>query len=1318
MNRTGRVIALSLEAVVLVVLIAGAAFASMGRILVANIDTFESRIERRLSADLNVPVTVGSIEGAWDYLDPTITIRDLRIGAGSDGAAIEVGLASARLHSIASAREQAIVVSELQLDGIGAELTQDDAGRWRISGMPEGDGGFNMDPIMTSLAWIKAVDVRGVDVTVVGQRRTYNLTSQSDKPMELVENEGRRILSMPLSFERAPEQFSEFELVGHYQGDPRRVETFTADLYLRLPRLELADFLPRFGAIRVEKSFVHGQFWLESREGNWNLRALPVLESLVLDRDDASVEIASDVAIRMVASGEALHNLQFDVDSLDGMVAGERWQLEQLSIALLGGKEQWHIGVNLPALDAGRASERLRRVGEQLGLLNAEALTAIDNLNPRGSLADTYLSIDIGGEETDFRLATRLIDFSLDSHRKSPIVAGLDGILVTGPAGGHVDLTGDDFSIGFPGAFDRVWDFDRGRGRLAFDVADGYPKISSRLLRLWQGPMTATGRLHINLPAERVDRNWGLEIGIMDAQLPAAHPFVPETVGPELKDWLKRAVKAGTAQRAGMVFHGTLDQSAPPNSKAFDLYFDVEQAELDYDAAWPPVEQLGATIHVSNYGVRSDGATGTMLGNRVETDVRVPMSASSPPDAILIDGEIDGELASGLKVLQETPLAAETNGLAETWTGTGDYRGTVSLDVPIGPRAGVPVGADVSITLDGNDVVMGDLDLEISDLRSVMRYETGEGLSTSSFDARLFDYPVKGSITSEATGTGGAVQLNLGGRVAVSRLRQWSDQELLRAADGSFDYEATLHVPFGDRAKELAYVEARSTLEGVIVDLPPPVGKMPNETRDFTFRQSFLDKGFRINIDLDGITRVSVKTVADSLVGGRVHFGTSPMGVVTYDDFAVTGQLDHVVFERWREASRYLETETGQPTELAGTLESIDVRIASLMAFEIELDDVRTFVTREPGQWNVRLTNALVGGLFEVPDIDAPITIALDYIRYESEGGEAESDPLGATDPRAFSAIDFSVAELTIDGDSFGSWEFDFRPNERGAVLDNLAADVKGLSLKAESDVVWDVTGDAPVSRFIGPIKVADLSSAFKQWGFASSVEGENLELLADFGWDGSPLMIDLYEVDGTVEILGGSGRFVQAESGTGALRLLGIFDFASLARRFRFDFSDVVNKGFSFSELSGKVRLDDGVVSVVDPILIVGSGSKFKVGGTVDLETSELDNDMIVTLPVSRNLPWYAAYSAIATGPLVGAGVWLAQKVFENQIDQMSSAKYRIEGTIDQPQIEFVSIFSDSVREVAPDQPKQKPPETDGTARVEQAPDPAVASTGAGNVP
>ncbi|NQV66530.1 MAG: hypothetical protein HQ497_14310, partial [SAR86 cluster bacterium] len=168
--------------------------------------------------------------------------------------------------------------------------------------------------------------------------------------------------------------------------------------------------------------------------------------------------------------------------------------------------------------------------------------------------------------------------------------------------------------------------------------------------------------------------------------------------------------------------------------------------------------------------------------------------------------------------------------------------------------------------------------------------------------------------------------------------------------------------------------------------------------------------------------------------------------------------------------------------------------------------------------------------------------------------------------------------------------------------------------------------------------------------------------------------------IEGRISIDAQSGRFVQAETSTGALKLLGVFDFASLARRFRFDFSDIVNEGFSFNKISGAARFNNGIVDVLEPITIEGASSIFRVGGEMNIKTGELDNDLIVTLPVGRNLPWYAAYSALAN-PLVGAGVFIAQKIFEEQINKMTSAKYKVSGTMDVPVIEFVSIFNDSVR-------------------------------------
>ena len=234
----------------------------------------------------------------------------------------------------------------------------------------------------------------------------------------------------------------------------------------------------------------------------------------------------------------------------------------------------------------------------------------------------------------------------------------------------------------------------------------------------------------------------------------------------------------------------------------------------------------------------------------------------------------------------------------------------------------------------------------------------------------------------------------------------------------------------------------------------------------------------------------------------------------------------------------------------------------------------------------------------------------------------------------------FTIDELFFGDEGYGRWSFELRPDARGVSLENLEGRVKGISVMKGSKFDWRYE-DIYVSSFEGNIGIEDLGTALEKWGYASSVEGSNFNLSASFVWEGSPTAIDMDILEGQIKLLNGKGRLVQADPGA-ALKLLGIFDFAQLGRRLSFDFSDVVQKGWSFNNVTGSTNYNKGKISILEPLVIEGSSSNFKIAGNVDLNTRELDSDMIVTLRVSKNLPWYAAYSAIATGPLAGLGLSL----------------------------------------------------------------------------
>ena len=91
----------------------------------------------------------------------------------------------------------------------------------------------------------------------------------------------------------------------------------------------------------------------------------------------------------------------------------------------------------------------------------------------------------------------------------------------------------------------------------------------------------------------------------------------------------------------------------------------------------------------------------------------------------------------------------------------------------------------------------------------------------------------------------------------------------------------------------------------------------------------------------------------------------------------------------------------------------------------------------------------------------------------------------------------------------------------------------------------------------------------------------------------------------------------------------------------------------------------------------VQGSASSFQFSGVSVVESRSLDGELVVTLPVANNLPWVAA---LAAGLPVAAGVFLLSKVFESQVNRLTSAVYTATGTWDDPQVKFDRIFDDTV--------------------------------------
>jgi len=201
------------------------------------------------------------------------------------------------------------------------------------------------------------------------------------------------------------------------------------------------------------------------------------------------------------------------------------------------------------------------------------------------------------------------------------------------------------------------------------------------------------------------------------------------------------------------------------------------------------------------------------------------------------------------------------------------------------------------------------------------------------------------------------------------------------------------------------------------------------------------------------------------------------------------------------------------------------------------------------------------------------------------------------------------------------------------------------------------------------------------QWNYAPSLETTSTDVDADINWAGSPLNFALTGLVGTLSVKAEKGRFVDLGEGSGAVRVFSLLNFAAIAKRMTLDFSDVFGKGLSFDQITGSVMTDRGVITFVEPLDIDGTGGDFRINGTVNLINGVLDNEMVVTLPVSSSLPWYAAYLGFVN-PIAAGAVLVGERLFRNQIDKMSSAKYKVTGTLQNPEVNFQEVFPKAMTE------------------------------------
>jgi uncharacterized protein (TIGR02099 family) len=992
--------------------------------------------------------------------------------------------------------------------------------------------------------------------------------------------------------------------------------------------------------------------------------------------------------------GRGVGRQQGVVRNLRVQQGDEAWALPNVVVHGSGrGMSLW-----MSELDLERASQFLRQALS--GLEPVERW--LTELNVRGRAHNLRAFLPLDGGEIGYALT--VAGLRLDGYHGVPTVENASGELFGYRRGMQLNLNAQDMAIALPDLFHGRWQLPYAQGILQAWFGSDYFGLRGQNLRAEAFGSRAAGSFALSRPDEPSHQRLLLLIGADRIGVPEAKQFVPYKLPDELRRWIETGPREGTLRDVRLAYQGQFKVQPGEFGRRLEIAATVEEGRVRYHPDWPEVTELAGVLAVMGPVVEVDVASARTAGATV-TDTQVRLLANGAAADVSFDAQLRAE--TGLALIRTTPLRNWLKFVQPDWQAEGPLRLVGDLRVPLGRNNALrPVpyvlGVNLRAELDGVALQLPTYRTSLGQLRGNFRYRHPHELTASGVRGQMFGEPV---IISAASSQG-RMNLRLTGRASAPDVWQLLDLPDPQIAAGSFDYQAQLALAVAPG--QVTELQVTSPLVGLSLDLPAGHGKTAAAADPLEMQLAFpparreLTFGYR---DVTGWLHFD-----DGPLRGAVGFGAPPPRPgARSSEVVLGGRLDAVALADLMPAGAAAAALPG-----AGGGRPLTVRLENFVVDEITIGRFPLSGATLNGRvgsdgFDLLVRSRQLTGSLSRGRSDEIMIVLLDELnlpgraKQEDEeepkrltgfGSDVETpDPLNPSIIASLPAADVRLERLMLGDEDYGTWRFQLRSAGDVLHVRELEAELRGVRLSAPDGLQWQ--GATNETHFEGTLAAENLATVLPQWGYAPTIETASADLMGAFTWSGSPLSMSVLKLRGVAEARAEQGRFLDADSAAaGAQRIFSLLNFTAIAKRMSFNFSDVFGRGISFDRITAPFALDDGRLVFSDPMLVQGTGTTFRVTGTTDLRARTLDNEMVVTLPVSKGLPWYAAYVALAN-PLAGLGVLVGERVLRKPLEQFSSANYRIGGTLDDPEVKFVSVF-----DVAPLEPS-------GTAQAEAPVDP-----------
>ncbi|MGB7756251.1 MAG: AsmA-like C-terminal region-containing protein [Salinisphaera sp.] len=914
------------------------------------------------------------------------------------------------------------------------------------------------------------------------------------------------------------------------------------------------------------------------------------------------------------------------------------------------------------------------------------------------------------------RLSDTAVDGSIDEldlhwQPGQPLAAdvGFHGLTVDdpkiafGPIAGHYRQQGDHHTLSFDGADGKLSAerYIRGKvdvtgldGQVHWQPADGGGwSIDLDKLRLASRKAHVSTSGHVHLPEQ------GAPVVDISADVVAPHvarlldhiPQAQDLPNPRLRDWLPKAILAGSLDQGHVTVKGPMDRFPFPdanNGNGFHMTLAGHGVDVRYKPQWPKVTDARGKLSLDGDKLALDLAGARMLGVALGTararveDVREPV--------MHLTGKASNAPATKLmSFLTESPLHKKFGKLVDAIDIRGPANLGVALRIPLKPGLG-DIKVDGTIDAKGDTLRQHTLPGPITGIRGHLAFSE-HGVKASGLTGQLMGVPISADIASASEG-GERIMARAKPSLPADRdaLAHYLPDAWLIYGKGRTSMTVAFTVGHNG---QISPIRVNSDLAGMAIRLPAPLTK-PAAARaplavtikpDSGHIDAEYDHRLHLAVDLDGDGQP--KRI-------QALVGDTDLKAPDADGLWIGGHANQVDGLGWFYVVRHVLY--GAPADIPGAPETDTAkstgkkktgRRTSNLAFlggnltigRLNFGDryiAKPHVRAQPMSgttgWRVD---------FEGDDSQGQITwttparqaagIAGNLKRVALHTESAQPGKAGGNDstvlwpglsPTDLPAMKLFIQNFVVDGTSFGQTHVDATSTVDGWRLDRFQ--LAGGALTGQADAHWQQDSGVSQASAHADFDGHGLSRLLRSFGYVSPIRAKRARIKSELAIKPNRNGLDLRHLDGNVHLALDHGTLLTVEPGPG--RLLGLFNLYVLPRRLRLDFRDVVDKGMAFDKVRADFDIRQGQAysknaRILTPSVTIG------ITGRIGLATRDYDEYVTITPKVGSGV---AIASAVLGGPIIGAAVFAVQELLKKPIEHFSSVGYNLKGSWDDPQI------------------------------------------------